>query len=209
MEEYIDGTIVSYDAIVDSHGDPLFETGNVTTFSLLEVVNNLSDSAFYIRKELPDVVREKGRAAVRTFGVKSRFIHFEFFCLNKDQYLGKKGDIVALEVNMRPSGGVSPVMMNYANGVDVYKIWADMIAFDKLTHEYDSPHHYCAFVGRRDGLKHKFTIDALKKKYPGKIVLEERVEKALSGAMGDYMFLATLDSEEELNKYLSDALKLV
>lgn len=209
MEEYIDGTIVSYDAIVDSHGDPLFETGNVTTFSLLEVVNNLSDSAFFIRKELPDVVREKGRAVVRTFGVKSRFVHFEFFCLNKDQYLGKKDDIVALEVNMRPSGGVSPVMMNYANGADVYKIWADMIAFDKLTHEYDSPHHYCAFVGRRDGLKHKFTIDALRKKYPGKIVLEERVEKALSGAMGDYMFLATLDSEEELNKYLSDALKLV
>ena len=34
MEEYIDGTIVSYDAIVDSHGDPMFETGNVTTFSL-------------------------------------------------------------------------------------------------------------------------------------------------------------------------------
>ena len=58
-------------------------------------------------------------------------------------------------------------------------------------------------------LKHKYTIDALKKKYPGKIVLEERVEKALSGAMGDYMFLATLDSEEELNNYLSDALKLV
>ena len=110
---------------------------------------------------------------------------------------------------MRPSGGVSPVMMNYANGVDVYKIWADMVAFDKLTHEYDSPHHYCAFVGRRDGLKHKYTIDALKKKYPGKVVIEERVEKALSGAMGDYMFLATLDSEEELNNYLSDALKLV
>ena len=40
---------------------------------------------------------------------------------------------MALEVNMRPCGGFGPDMMDYANSTDVYKIWADMIAFDRST----------------------------------------------------------------------------
>lgn len=208
MEEFIDGTIVSFDAIVDSNGHPLFETGNVTPVSLLEVVNTLSDSAFYIRKQLPENVKIAGEAALKAFNVKSRFVHFEFFSLNSDQHIGKKGDIVALEVNMRPSGGVSPTMMNYANGVNVYKIWADMIAFDKLTVEYNSEHCFCAFVGIRDGLNHKMSYEAIHKKYDDKLVLEGRVEEALSGAMGNYMYVACLNSEKELNAYYKDLLKL-
>ncbi len=208
MEEFIDGTIVSFDAIVDSCGHPLFETGNVTPISLLEVVNTLGDSVFYIRKQLPENVKRAGEAALKAFNVKSRFVHFEFFCLNKDQYIGKKGDIVALEVNMRPSGGVSPIMMNYANGVNVYKIWADMIAFDKLTVEYNNEHCFCGFVGVRDGLNHKMSSEAIHKKYGDKLVLEGRVEEALSGAMGNYMYVACLDSEKELNAYFKDLLKL-
>ena len=39
------------------------------------------------------------RAAVKSFGVKSRFVHFEFFRLTRDQAgMGKQGDVVALEV---------------------------------------------------------------------------------------------------------------
>ena len=41
--------------------------------------------------------------------MKSRFVHFEFFRLTQDQEgMGKQGDIVALEVNMRPAGGYTP-----------------------------------------------------------------------------------------------------
>ena len=131
MEEYIYGTVNSYDAIVNSKGEPLFETGNVTLDSLVDVVNNHADSSFYIRKELPEDIRKAGRATLKSFGVKSRFVHFEFFRLNKDMKgLGKKNDVVALEVNMRPSGGISPSMMNYAHSTSVYKIYADMIAYD-------------------------------------------------------------------------------
>ena len=64
--------------------------------------------------------------------------------------MGKKGDVVALEVNMRPCGGFSPDMMNYANSTNVYKIWADMIAFDRSTLE-TGEHAFCAYAGRRDG----------------------------------------------------------
>ena len=176
--------------------------------SLLEVVNTLGDSAFYIRGVIPDNLRETGRRTLKAFNVKSRFVHFEFFCLKSDQHIGKKGDIVALEVNMRPSGGISPTMMNYANSVDVYKIWADMIAFDKLSVEYSGEHCFCAFAGIRDGLKHKMSAEQIHKKYGSKIVMEGRVEEALSGAMGNYMYVVCLHSEKELNTYYKDLLKL-
>ena len=97
----------------------------------MDIVNNDDNSVYYIVKDLHDDVRKAGRATVKSFGVRSRFVHFEFFRLTEDQpSMGKKGDVVALEVNMRPCGGFSPDMMNFANSTDVYKIWADMIAYD-------------------------------------------------------------------------------
>ena len=52
MEEYIFGEVNSYDAIFDSQGNPLFETGNVTPNSIMDIVNNNDNSIFYILKDL-------------------------------------------------------------------------------------------------------------------------------------------------------------
>ena len=113
MEEYIDGDVVSYDAIVNSQGEPIFETGNITLGSIMDIVNEAKSCPFMIRNPLPDALRDMGRAAVKAFGVKKRFIHFEFFHLARDQRIGKQGDFVALEVNMRPAGGYTPDMGDY------------------------------------------------------------------------------------------------
>ena len=206
MEEFVDGEVNSYDAILDSNGEPLFEAGNVTPVSIMDVVNNNDNSIFYIRKKLPDDIREMGRATAKSFGVRSRFVHFEFFRLLRDQEgLGKKGDVIALEVNMRPSGGVTPDMINFAHNTDVYKIWADMIAFDFSTIPAGR-HSYCAFVGRRDGkdfvLKHTDILD----RYRDRLRMAERIPDVLSGAMGNQMYIATFDTEEELNAYYRDML---
>ena len=129
MEEFVNGYVQTYDAIIDSHGNPLFESGNVTPLSLMDIVNEGGDSVYYLVKDLPESIRDAGLRTVKSFGVKSRFIHLEFFILNEDQEgLGKKGDILGLEVNMRPAGGYTPEMYNYSQETDVYKIWADMVA---------------------------------------------------------------------------------
>ena len=108
------------------------------------------------RKAAADDVRDAGRRCVKAFDVKSRFIHFEFFRLNKDMPgVANKGEIIALEVNMRPSGGFTPDMLNYANSTNVYKIWADMIAFDRCTLSEYADKFYCIYVGRRDCNPHK------------------------------------------------------
>ncbi|MCD8082045.1 MAG: ATP-grasp domain-containing protein [Clostridiales bacterium] len=207
MEEFIEAEVNSYDAIINSKGEPLFETGNVTPNSIMDIVNNNDNSIYYILKELPDDTRRAGRATVKSFGVKSRFVHFEFFRLTKDhEGMGKKGDVVALEVNMRPCGGFSPDMMNFANSANVYKIWADMIAFDQTTESDSRKHAYCAFAGRRDGKNFVLNDDQVRAQYKDAIRMDLRLPEALSGAMGNQMFLAVFDTKDELEKFYQDLL---
>ena len=201
MEEFVNAQVNSYDAIIDSQGDPIFETGNVTLSNLMEVVNNNDNSLYFIHKELPEDTRAAGRATVRSFGVKSRFVHFEFFRLNEDQEgLGKKGQIMALEVNMRPCGGFSPDMMNYANSTDVYKIWADMIAFDEST-KPEGEHYYCAYSGRRDGKNFAHSHEDILARYGAQMKMVERIPEALSGAMANQMYVATFSTREEMDEF--------
>ena len=207
MEEFVHAEVNSYDAIVDSNGEPIFETGNVTPVSIMDIVNHLDDSIFYILKDLPEDTRAAGRATLKSFGVRSRFVHFEFFRLTQDQEgLGKKGDLVGLEVNMRPSGGISPDMMNYANSTNVYKIWADMIAFDKSSLPAGE-HHFCAFAGLRDAKGHAMAHADIVAKYGKNIKLMDRVPDALSGAMGNQMYLASFDTRAELDAFYADLLR--
>ena len=206
MEEFVNAEVNSYDAIIDSNGEPIFETGNVTPNSVMDIVNNNDNSIYYIVKDLPEDTRAAGRAAVKSFGVKNRFIHFEFFRLTQDQEgLGKKGDVMALEVNMRPCGGFTPDMINFAYSTDVYKIWADMIAFDSSQMPVGD-HQYCAFAGRRDGKNFVLDHDALMAKYGHCMKMVDRIPDALSGAMGNQMYVATFPTKEEMDAFYADAL---
>ncbi len=207
MEEFIYAEVNSYDAIIDADGEPMFETGNVTPMSIMDIVNNDDNSIYYILKTLPEDTRKAGRAAVKSFGVKSRFVHFEFFRLTKNQRgMGKKGDIVALEVNMRPCGGFTPDMINFAHSTNVYKIWADMIAFNKSTVPVGK-HAYCAFAGRRDGKDFVMSDWDVMERYGGCMKMAERLPDVLSGAMGNQMFVAVFDTKKELEGFYKNILE--
>lgn len=207
MEEFIDAEVNSYDAVIDSNGDPMFETGNVTPDSIMDIVNNSDNSIYHIVKNLSEDVRTAGRATVKSFGVKSRFVHFEFFRLLKDhEGMGKKGDVVALEVNMRPCGGFSPDMMNYANSTNVYKIWADMIAFDHSTLP-DGKHAYCAYAGRRDGKDFVLSHEQILEKYGDNLKMVDRIPDVLSGAMGNQMYVAVFNTKKEMDSFYKNVLK--
>lgn len=207
MEEFVFAEVNSYDAIIDSHGNPIFETGNVSPVSIMDIVNNEDNAIFYIVKELAGDTRQAGRATAKSFNVRSRFVHFEFFRLQKDQEgLGRKGELVGLEVNMRPSGGFSPDMMDFACTTDVYKIWADMIAFDK-TEMHPGERQYCAFAGRRDGKRFVLSHEAVMEKYRQNIRMEDRLPEILADAMGNQIYIAVFPTRHEMENFFQDILK--
>ena len=197
MEECIDGTVVSYDAIVNGEGEVLLEAGNLTFGSIMDIVNEKQSCRTLIRNELPDVLREMGRAALKAFNVKKRMVHFEFFCLNSDQRIGKAGDFAALEVNMRPCGGILPTMINYAYSTDIYKIWADMICYDS-SEKPIGQQQFCAYAGRRKNRSYVMSYDDVIRAYGDHIVEMDWVDPVLATDMGDFMFLATFATFDEV-----------
>lgn len=216
VEEFITGDICSYDAIIDSHSKPIFESMTVWPPSIMDIVNKQLDLSYYVAPTIPDTLSELGRKTVEAFGVKSRFVHLEFFRLDRDRKgLGKKGDFVALEVNMRPAGGYTPDMINFAHSTDIYRIWADMVTYDRsqtaAAYKHDAGNalslpwkeeYFCAFASRRDIYDYVYSIDNVKEKYGERIVMCERMPEILSGAMGQQMFTVKLKTKEEVDEFV-------
>ena len=203
MEEFIYGDIYSYDAIVDSHGEPLFENSAVFPPSIADLVNNDLELAYYTLKEVPPALQALGRRTVKAFKVKSRFVHFEFFRLTKARKgLGEVGDFVALEVNMRPAGGYTPDMMDYGHATDVYQIWADMITADKRLLPPSGKDHWCVYASRKDSRTYKHTHEEILQKYGDRITMCERMPEIMWATMGCMMYMAQAYSEQEVQEFI-------
>lgn len=107
---------------------------------------------------------------------------------------------------MRPCGGFTPDMINYAHSTNVYKIWADMIAFNKSTVPVGK-HAYCGFAGRRDGKNFVMSDADVLAKYGKNMKMAERLPDVLSGAMGNQMFVAVFDTKKELDGFYKNILE--
>lgn len=204
MEEYINGTIVSFDGVADSHCVPLFYTSNVFPTPLLDIVSQKGDLAYWTQKSVPAALKDVGFRTIKAFGAKSRFFHCEFFQLNEDKPgLGKKGDYVALEVNMRPAGGYTPDMINFANSVDCYQIWADMVCYDEVRHlDLNGPKYYCVYASRRDCHSYKHSHEQILARYGSRLKMCDELPLALRLDMGDRMYTANVRTSVERDAFI-------
>lgn len=204
MEEFINGTIVSFDGVADSHCVPLFYTSNVFPTPLLDIVSSQGDLAYWTQKTVPAALKDVGFRTIKAFGAKSRFFHCEFFQLNEDKPgLGRKGDYVALEVNMRPAGGYTPDMINYANSVDCYQIWADMVCYDEVRNlDLNGPKYYCVYASRREGHRYKHSHEQILARYGSRLKMCDELPLALRLDMGDWMYTANLRTSSERDAFI-------
>ena len=138
---------------------------------------------------------------------KSRFFHLEFFRLKTAKpSLGNAGDILGLEVNMRPAGGYTVDMLNYAGGLDLYQIWADMVAFGAAHHPLARYHRYCCCAGRHDELRYRMPHEELLKKYRSCLNAAPRLPEVLAREMGDQLYIASFEDEAAMQAFRRDAL---
>lgn len=202
MEEFVPGEICSYDAIVNSRGKVLFETGNITPVSIMDCVNEHEPIRFYIVDKLAEDLKACGHACLKAFRVRSRFVHLEFFRLTEDHaHLGKKGRVVGLEVNMRPSGGPTPDMINFAYSTDCYQHFADMIVFDQLRHVSKATPCFCAYVGRWKDASYVHSHEEIMKKFAESLKIFQELPEVIAHGMGNYMYLAKLESKSEMDEF--------
>ena len=207
MEEFINGELLSYDGIAGRNREIIFETAHAYPVPIMEIVNNGMDVMYYSFREIPEDLKEAGRRVVQTFDTNSRFFHCEFFRLLEDKPgLGNKGDIIGLEVNMRPPGGYTPDMMNFANNIDVYDIYADMVTKGFSEYNHERP-YYCVYCGRRDLLSYTHSHNQIMNKYQFDLVTAERMPDILSGAMGNFTYTARFATMDEVNAFVEYVLE--
>ncbi|MCR5326177.1 MAG: Type 1 glutamine amidotransferase-like domain-containing protein, partial [Bacteroidales bacterium] len=207
IEEFITGLLVSYDAIFNLDGKPVFENNTVFPTPIMDIVHNNLDTCYWTNRDVPAALAKIGRRTVAAFGVAGRFVHLEFFQLDRDREgLGKKGDYVGLEVNMRPPGGYTPDMMNYAHSTDVFQIWADMVAFGERR-KGAGEQYFCAYASRRDCHTYAHSHEDILSRYGAGawapadpalgICMCRRVPDALSDDLGNQAYMARFSSRKD------------
>lgn len=190
LEEFIEGDIESYDGLTDQDGNVVFSSSFVFSSGIMDVVNSDLDVFYYSRKEVPEDLEEMGQKAVQAFGLKERFFHMEFFRT-------KLNELVALEVNIRPPGGYSIDMWNFANDTDMYQQYARVVARNAYDGEPTHQYH-CVYTGRKYTADYVNPINEVIYRYSPAILYHGEMPKILSKAMGNYAFIFRVEEIEAL-----------
>ncbi|WP_294580209.1 acetyl-CoA carboxylase biotin carboxylase subunit family protein [uncultured Thomasclavelia sp.] len=207
MEEFVNGHVETYDGITDSKKNVLIANSTIMLNSIMDNVNDNCDTAFCNRFVNGSDIEAVGKKVVQAFDTRSRFFHFEFFRLDEDKEgLGKKGELIGLEVNMRAPGAYMPDMINFSYETDVYTIWADMLIYDKCFMDLHQK-YLVAYIGRRDGIDYMYNQDKLHQKYGDLIMLDVDVPEALSAAMGNHVYLIRTDNQGHLDFLINEFLR--
>jgi hypothetical protein len=181
LEEFVTGEIHSFDGLADASGAPVFVTSHVFSQGIMETVNDRRHLFYYSQREIPAPLEAAGRACLAAFGVRERFFHIEFF-------LTPSGEYVGLEVNLRPPGGWTTDMFNYACDTDVYKAWAELLVLGDTRPAAERKYH-CCYVSRRRSISYAHTHNDVLARYGHLILQVENVPEVLSGALGDVGFI--------------------
>ncbi len=181
LEGFVEGDIVTYDGLADRDGRVVFDASLRYSRGIMEVVNEDTDVWYHASREIEPDLADAGRRLVRAFDVRERFFHIEFF-------RRPDGSLLALEVNVRPPGGMTVDMWNYQNDADLYRAWADLLVHGHVGQRFERS-WYVAYVGRKDRYAYVRSQDEVCARWGGLIVHQEPVNDVFSAAIGNYGFI--------------------
>lgn len=202
MEEFVPGHIETFDGITDREGRLLFCAGQVMVKTPMDMLHGSGENVSYSQDVRQLDLYGIGSRVVKAFCPRNRFFHFEFFRLDEDKPgLGRKGEILGLEVNMRCPGGYIPDKMNYTYDVDVYQIWAESLVFNEnRSFPRYAFRRYITHVGRSGKVAYLHTPEEIRSRYGDRILMENRPPETISGGMGSFIYLLWADSRGELEQ---------
>jgi len=181
LEEFVSGTIYSFDGLADRNGNLVFYTAHMFSQGIMETVNEARHISYYSLREIPSALEALGRRCIESFDVRERFFHIEFFQTAPDTYTG-------LEVNMRPPGGFTTDMFNYACDIDIYRVWAELLVHKRTELPYARKHH-CCYASRKNSQRYRHTHEDIMSRYESFMVQVASVPGVFSSALGDIGYI--------------------
>ena len=182
MEEFVEGDIVSFDGLTDRSGNIVFYTGHSYMGGIMETVNEDNHIYYYSFRSLPEDLETAGVKTVKAFDIRERFFHIEYFRRKRDQ------KIVALEINVRPPGGYTTDMFNYANDINIYQEWANVVVLNEFRSAYERKYH-CCYIGRKLNKQYLYSHGDVVEKLSTMLVHHTPVSGVFRSAIGDYGYL--------------------
>lgn len=201
LEEFVPGDMVTFDGIVDGKGRIAFSASHYFPGSLMEAVVHNSELHFRSEPDIPEDLMENGTAVVKGFGARSQFFHLEFIRLAENKRgLGRKGQLVILEANMRPPGMHMVDMIDFTYDVDAYLIWADVVTGRRVRCS-PSGSCYCGYASRKAHFPYCHGDRELRHLLGHHLLLEEEVGSAFSPMMGDILYIFRSPHLEDIEKW--------
>jgi hypothetical protein len=194
VQEHVDGGVTSFDGLTDREGRIVFRVSFQYCRGVMEIVRDQLDVYYYTRRSIPPALERLGRRMVEAYDIRGRFFHAELFELPDGSYR-------ALEMNFRPPGGFTTDLMNYACDVDVYGLYADVVAGrDTSGFEYELRYH-CAHVSRRER-PYAMSHEALVRELGPALMMTRDIPRPISVAMGSPVYVVRHQDEEELMRLI-------
>jgi hypothetical protein len=191
LEKFIEGRLVTFDGLTDQNGDIVFCNSMEFSSGILEAVNEDTDLFYYTLRKIPSDLEEAGRRVVRAYNIRKRFFHLEFFRTEVDKLYG-------LEVNMRPPGGLTTDMFNYANDFDIYYEWANIIVHNRFSANYSRP-YFCAYIGRKRNMHYLHSHKEIMGQIGKQVVQYEEISGIFAKVFGNYGYIVRSTKLDEIH----------
>ncbi len=199
FEEFIRGKIQTYDGLVDQNGQIVFSSSLEYSEGVMDLVNRSLDFTYFTQRKIPAELVQAGRKLVKAYNLRERFFHFEFFCSPEGKY-------VALEVNMRPPGGLTVDMWNFANDINIFDEYANVVVNNRFSAVVTRP-YFCGYVGRRRGYRYQLSNDKIMAAFPRQVVSAQPISGVFAAALGDFGYLIRSPEKDELMDIAGQILK--
>lgn len=182
-QRYVRGTIVTFDGLVDREGRIVFKLSHEYSDGVMETVLEQRDISFWSLRSIPPELDALGTQAVKALGLRERWFHLEFFRL-------EDGSFMALEANLRPPGGFITDMMNYTCDIDVYKLWARLMAGEPVhDFQYTPKYHVCHVSRRPSARRYRHSHERITEHLGSGLLLHRTMPGVYHSALGEEMYL--------------------
>lgn len=200
-EPFVKGHVISFDGIANANSDVVICANEIFPPAIYDFKNTNVDMFYYVNKKVPPKLLELGKKIIKALGLKNRFFHTELFMAeNSVRGHFKKGDIVALEVNIRTPGGYTPDLLNFGLSTNLYQMFADVVCFGS-SNEFVGEPYYAACAARRFTNSYFFTDEDVYRTFHNEICNSGIYPKVISDLMGDRFFMAKFNSLKDVELF--------